>query len=51
MQAVSELSTLYPADVELKVAVTQAWEKIVEGMLLGRAIWAIRTKALLGVVG
>ena len=51
VQAVSELSTLYPADVELKAAVTQAWEKIVEGMLLGRAIWAIRTKALLGVVG
>ena len=51
VQAVSELSTLYPADVDLKAAVTEAWEKIVEGMLLGRAIWAIRTKALLGVVG
>jgi hypothetical protein len=51
LQAVSELTALYPADVELKAAVTKAWEKIIEGMLLGRAIWAIRTKALLGVVG
>ena len=51
LQAVSELTTLYPADVELKAAVTNAWEEIVEGMLLGRAIWAIRARALLGVVG
>lgn len=51
VQAVSELTALYPADVELKAAVTKAWEKIIEGMLLGRAIWAVRTKALLGVVG
>jgi hypothetical protein len=51
LQAVSELAALYPADVELKAAVTKAWEEIIEGMLLGRAIWAIRTKALLGVVG
>ena len=50
VQAVSELTVVYPADVDLKAAVTAAWEKIVEGMLVGRALWAIRTKDLLGIV-
>ncbi len=50
VQAASELTALYPGDVELKAAVTKAWEKIVEGMLLGRVVWNIRTKKLLGVI-
>lgn len=36
----------YPGDVELKTAVTKAWEGIIEGMLLGRVVWNIRTKKL-----
>jgi hypothetical protein len=50
VQAASELTVLYPGDVELKAAITKAWDKIIAGMLLGRVVWNIRTKKLLGVV-
>jgi hypothetical protein len=50
VQSVSELTALYPADVALKGAVTQAWDKIIEGMLLGRVVWNLRTRKLLGVI-
>lgn len=50
VQAASELTVLYPADVELRAAVVKAWEKIVHGMLLGKVVWSVRTKRLLGVL-
>jgi len=51
VQAVAELTALYPGGVELRAAVTKAWQEISEGSLIGRAIWKMRTKALLGVIG
>ena len=51
VQASAELTALYPGAVELMAGVTNAWQEISEGSLLGRAIWNIRTKALLGVIG
>jgi hypothetical protein len=30
--------------------VVKAWEKIVYGMLLGRVVWKVRTKKLLGIL-
>lgn len=50
VQAASELTALYPNDVELRATVVKAWEKIVHGMLLGRVAWNVRTKKLLGVL-
>jgi hypothetical protein len=50
VQAASELTALYPSDVELRAAVVKAWEKIVHGMLLGRVVWNMRTKKLLGIL-
>lgn len=45
------LTALYPANVDLLAAVIKAWEEMSKGRSLGRAIWNIRTKHLLGVVG
>ena len=50
VQAASELTVLYPTDVELRAAVVKAWDKIVHGMLLGRVVWNLRTKKLLGIL-
>jgi hypothetical protein len=50
IQGTCEVATLYPADVELKRTVIEAWNVLSEMNLLGRTIWEIRTKALLGVV-
>lgn len=50
MQGSAEVSSLYPADVELSVAVVKAWDEVSRGSLLGRAIWNIRTKEILGIV-
>ena len=41
----------YADDVELRAAATQLWNEMSETNLIGKAIWNIRTKALLGVIG
>jgi hypothetical protein len=51
VQGAAELTTLYPGNVDLMAAVVKAWQEISEGSLLGKAIWNIRTKSLLGIVG
>jgi hypothetical protein len=48
--SLSESQRCIRATLKLKATVTKAWEKPIEGMFLGRAIWALRKKALLGVV-
>ena len=50
VQAASELPVLYPGDVEFRAAAVKAWEKIVHGMLLGKVVWNVRTRKLLGVL-
>jgi hypothetical protein len=47
-QATAELTTLYPANVELKMAAAKAWNELHNSHLLVNAVWNIRTKALLG---
>jgi hypothetical protein len=51
VQAAAELTALYPADVELRAAVVEAWQRLTEGTLIGRVIWNLRTRRLLGVIG
>jgi hypothetical protein len=51
VQSAAELTTLYPANVELRAAVVQVWERLTEGTLIGRAIWDLRTRRLIGIVG
>ena len=50
IQAVAELTLLYKSNVDLRAAVTEAWLEFSEGMLLGKIIWEIRTKTLLGII-
>jgi hypothetical protein len=50
IQSAAEIAALYPADVELLAGVAKAWEEMSRDSLLGKAIWNIRTKKLLGVI-
>lgn len=50
VQAVAELTLLYPGDVELCAAAIDAWQEFSDGILLSRLIWNIRTKRLLGII-
>ena len=50
VQCATELIVLYPTDVELLAGVTKAWEEISHDLLLGKVIWGIRTRELLGVI-
>jgi hypothetical protein len=50
IQSAAEITALYPTDVELLAGVTKAWEETSRDSLLGKAIWNIRTKKLLGVI-
>ena len=50
-QSAAELTTLYPNDTELTSAVMGAWNELHDAHLLAIAVWNIRTKSLLGVVG
>jgi hypothetical protein len=49
-QSVAELTAIYPNEIELYASVTKAWNALIKGSLLARAIWEIRTRRLLGVV-
>jgi len=50
VQSAAELTTLYPKDLDLQAAAVNAWTKLIHGSLLGKAIWEIRTRALLGII-
>jgi len=47
-QATAEIIPFYPDDVELRAAATHLWNEMSETNLLGKALWNVRTKALLG---
>lgn len=48
-QATAELTTVYPHNVELRVAAANAWNELHNSHLLVNAIWKMRTQALLGI--
>ena len=50
-QAAAESIPCYPDDVELRAAAMHLWNEMSETNLIGKAMWNIRTKALLGVIG
>jgi hypothetical protein len=51
LQSCSEFTTIYPGDVELARACVEGWKPISENTFIGRIIWELRTKQLLGVIG
>ena len=50
-QCTAELTTLYPANVELKATAAKAWNELHNSHLLVNAVWRLRTKVLLGAIG
>lgn len=50
VQSAAEIVTLYPGDVELRRAVTDAWAVLSERTIMGRAVWEFRAKKLLGII-
>ena len=50
IQSAAEIAALYPDDVELRAGVTTAWGTMSRESLLGKVIWEIRTRRLLGVL-
>jgi hypothetical protein len=50
IQAVTEVTTMYPGDVNLRAAVTKAWKDIPDAVLFGQVLWRIRTERVLGVL-
>jgi hypothetical protein len=49
-QSVAELIVLYPNDMELAAAVSDAWQDLHRSTFFVNAVWNIRTKTLLGVI-
>lgn len=50
VQSATELVSLYPASVELRKAVADAWVPLSEKTIIGRAVWEFRAKKLLGII-
>jgi hypothetical protein len=50
LQCVTELTTLYPNDIDLKAGAIAAWNELSEVHLLGRALWYIRSRSVLGAI-
>jgi hypothetical protein len=50
VQAVAELMVLYPSDMELVAAVSDAWHDLTGSTFFVNAVWNLRTKELLGAI-
>ena len=50
IQAATEVTALYPHDVELKAKVTTAWMEMSQDSLLGKVVWELRTRTMLGIL-
>jgi len=50
IQGVSEVATLYPADVELARVAIEAWNLLSKMNLIAKIIWEIRGRSSLGVI-
>ncbi len=51
LQSCSEFTAIYSADIELARACSEGWKPISGNTFIGRIIWELRTKQLLGVIG
>jgi hypothetical protein len=50
IQCAAEVIVRRPHDINLLAGVTDAWKVLSEDSLLGKTIWEIRTKSLLGII-
>jgi hypothetical protein len=49
-QATTELTLLYPNDLDLSAIAITTWNTICEANLLARIVWALRARSVLGVI-
>ena len=49
-QCCAEFVSVYPRDVELRGVLSEAWGALLDNTLIGRAVWELHTKQLLGVL-
>jgi hypothetical protein len=49
-QCTSELTALYPKDMDIVEIATKAWGFLSVGSLITKAMWEIRTRKLLGAI-
>ena len=49
-EATTELTLLYPNDVDLSAIAIKMWNTIGEANLLARIVWALRARSVLGVI-
>jgi hypothetical protein len=49
--ATSELTLLYPNDLDLAASAVNMWNTICEANLLARIIWTLRARNVLGIIG
>jgi hypothetical protein len=50
VQCAAEVTARRPDDINLIAGVTEAWKVFSEDSLLGKTIWEIRTRKLLGII-
>jgi hypothetical protein len=50
VQSTSELTTLYPSDVELRRVAIEAWNVLSEMNLRGKIMWEMRGRSSLGII-
>jgi hypothetical protein len=50
VQSCCEFVTVYPADIDLVATVTEAWKVVHDQSLIGRKVWELRAKKLLGAL-
>lgn len=50
VECATEILTLCPGDVELRVAASEAWKTLDSASLLGRVLWEIRAKDIVGIL-
>jgi|SRR5271154_970959 len=50
IQCCAEFLAIYPNDVELARCCVEAWKPLSENTLIGRVIWDLRSRKLLGVI-
>lgn len=51
LQSCSEIYSIYPHDIELARALSDAWMNMSRSSLIGQAMWEVRTKRLLNALG
>jgi hypothetical protein len=51
VQSCTELYGIYPSHMDLARALSEAWNQLAKGCLVGRALWELRTKKLLNALG